>query len=131
LHIDLAGRHGLADQIYRALRAAILDGRLRAGEGLPPTRELARRLQVSRNTVGVAYDRLMGEGFLVARIGAGTYVCDHFGASASPSRQMTTQELQPHPRWNVPYPRWNAVGRPERATAAEPYPSGSPRAMAR
>jgi GntR family transcriptional regulator / MocR family aminotransferase len=112
LHIDLVGRHGLADQIYRALRAAILDGRLRAGEVLPPTRELARRLEVSRNTVGVAYDRLMGEGFLVTRIGAGTYVCDHFRASTSPGRQITRQELMPHPRWNVPYPRWNAVGRP-------------------
>jgi GntR family transcriptional regulator / MocR family aminotransferase len=112
LHIDLVGRHGLADQIYRALRAAILDGQLRAGEVLPPTRELARRLQVSRNTVGVAYDRLMGEGFLVTRIGAGTYVCDHFGASASPRRQVTTQELTPHPRWNVSYARWSAVGRP-------------------
>jgi GntR family transcriptional regulator / MocR family aminotransferase len=110
LHIDLVGRHGLADQIYHALRAAILDGRLRAGEALPPTRELARRLQVSRNTVSVAYDRLVGEGFLVTRIGAGTYISDHFGAAASPARQATTQELLPHPRWNVPYPRWNAVG---------------------
>jgi GntR family transcriptional regulator / MocR family aminotransferase len=113
LHIDLVGRRGLADQIYRALRAAILDGRLRAGQVLPATRELARRLQVSRNTVGVAYDRLMGEGFLVTRIGAGTYVCDHFGASASPGRQITRQELMPHERWNVPCPhQWNAVGRP-------------------
>jgi GntR family transcriptional regulator / MocR family aminotransferase len=111
LHIDLMGRHGLADQIYRALRAAILDGRLRSGEVLPPTRELAHRLQVSRNTVGVAYDRLIGEGFLVTRIGAGTYVCEHFGTSASPRRQIATQELMPHPRWNVPYPRWYAVGR--------------------
>jgi GntR family transcriptional regulator / MocR family aminotransferase len=110
-HIDLMGRQGLTDQIYRALRAAIIDGRLRAGELLPPTRDLARRLQVSRNTVGVAYDRLMGEGFLVARIGAGTYVSDHFGASASPGRQITSQELLPHPRWNVPYPpRWTVVG---------------------
>lgn len=74
LHVSLVGRRDLAGQIYAQLRAAILDGRLRAGEALPPTRELARRLSISRNTVGVAYDRLAAEGFLTSRVGAGTYV---------------------------------------------------------
>lgn len=76
LHVSLVGRRDLAGQIYRQVRAAILDGRLRAGEALPPTRELARRLEISRNTVGVAYDRLAGEGFLTSRVGAGTFVRD-------------------------------------------------------
>jgi GntR family transcriptional regulator/MocR family aminotransferase len=74
LHVSLVGRRDLAGQIYRQLRAAILDGRLRAGDALPPTRELARRLSISRNTVGVAYDRLAAEGFLTSRVGAGTFV---------------------------------------------------------
>jgi DNA-binding transcriptional MocR family regulator len=39
-------------------------------------RELARRLNVSRTTVTVAYDRLTGEGFITSRVGAGTYVSD-------------------------------------------------------
>ena len=99
-------------QIYRQVRDAILDGRLKAGEIVPPSRELARRLTVSRNTVGIAYDRLIGEGFIETRIGAGTYVCEHSVASASPRPQLTSQELRAHPRWNIPYPRWNAVGRP-------------------
>ncbi|TDC13775.1 PLP-dependent aminotransferase family protein [Actinomadura bangladeshensis] len=67
-------RRDLAEQIYARVRAAILDGRLRAGEALPPTREMARRLAISRNTVGVAYDRLAAEGFLTSRAGAGTFV---------------------------------------------------------
>ncbi|WP_024936007.1 PLP-dependent aminotransferase family protein [Actinomadura welshii] len=74
LHVSLVGRRDIAGQIYRQLRAAILDGRLRAGDALPPTRELARRLAISRNTVGVAYDRLAAEGFLTSRVGAGTFV---------------------------------------------------------
>ena len=74
LHVSLAGRGDLAARIYRQLLDAILDGGLRPGERLPPTRELARRLDVSRNTVGVAYDRLTAEGFLVGRVGAGTFV---------------------------------------------------------
>ncbi|MFD0686663.1 MocR-like pyridoxine biosynthesis transcription factor PdxR [Actinomadura fibrosa] len=74
VHVSLVGRRDLAGQIYRQLRAAILDGRLRAGEALPPTRELAARLEISRNTVAVAYDRLAAEGFLESRVGAGTFV---------------------------------------------------------
>ncbi|MGW0435951.1 MocR-like pyridoxine biosynthesis transcription factor PdxR [Micromonospora sp. NPDC003197] len=76
IHVTLAGRGDLTARIYRQLLDAILDGRLRAGERLPPTRELARQLAVSRNTVAAAYDRLTAEGFLVGRIGAGTFVCD-------------------------------------------------------
>lgn len=73
-HVSLAGRGDLAARIYRQLVDAILDGRLRAGERLPPTRELARRLEVSRNTVALAYERLSAEGFLEGRAGAGTFV---------------------------------------------------------
>ena len=73
-HVSLTGRGDLAAQIYRQLLDAILDGRLRPGERLPPTRELARRLDVSRNTAAVAYDRLTAEGFLAGRVGDGTFV---------------------------------------------------------
>ncbi|MGW6498690.1 MocR-like pyridoxine biosynthesis transcription factor PdxR [Nonomuraea angiospora] len=74
VHLSLEGRGDLAAQVYRQLLDAILDGRLRSGERLPPTRELARRLEISRNTVAVAYDRLVADGFLVGRAGAGTFV---------------------------------------------------------
>ncbi|MBT2226421.1 PLP-dependent aminotransferase family protein [Nonomuraea sp. NEAU-A123] len=74
VHISLHGRGDLAAQVYRQLLDAILDGRLRSGERLPPTRELAKRLEISRNTVAVAYDRLVADGFLVGRAGAGTFV---------------------------------------------------------
>lgn len=74
-HVSLSGRGDLSARIYRQLHQAIIDGRLRPGERLPPTRDLARQLEVARNTVSVAYDRLTAEGFLVGRVGAGTYVC--------------------------------------------------------
>ena len=82
-HVSLDGRNDLSGQIYRQIRTAILDGRLRSGERLPPTRELARRLEVSRNTVGVVYDRLTGEGFLDSKVGAGTYVCELAGRNTT------------------------------------------------
>jgi GntR family transcriptional regulator / MocR family aminotransferase len=74
-HVSLAGRGDLSARIYRQLHEAIIEGRLGPGEKLPPTRELAASLSVSRNTVAVAYERLTAEGFLVGRVGAGTFVC--------------------------------------------------------
>lgn len=97
LHISLAERD-LAGQIYRQIRAAILDGRLRPGQALPPTRELHRRLEVSRNTVSTAYERLTGEGFLITRTGAGTYVSDAVGDSAG-DRRPTGKALRARPMW--------------------------------
>ncbi|RFU39296.1 GntR family transcriptional regulator, partial [Actinomadura logoneensis] len=84
LHITLDDRRDLTGSLYRQLRDAVLDGRLRGGEAVPPTRELARRLAVSRGTVSVAYDRLAAEGYLTARVGAGTFVRE--SAAPAPSR---------------------------------------------
>jgi GntR family transcriptional regulator / MocR family aminotransferase len=61
-HVSLVGRKDLTGEIYRQLRRAILDGRLPTGARLPASRELAAQLSVSRTTVVVAYDRLIGEG---------------------------------------------------------------------
>ena len=65
---------GLSGQIYRQLHDAVLHGRLRPDEALPSSRELAEQLQVSRNTVTAAYERLIAEGYLIGRTGAGTFV---------------------------------------------------------
>lgn len=97
LHVSLVGRKDLAGQIYRQLRAAILDGRLRAGEAAPPTRELARRLAISRNTVAVAYDRLAAEGFLESRAGAGTFVRD---AGFQERERPVASPLRPRRVWD-------------------------------
>jgi GntR family transcriptional regulator/MocR family aminotransferase len=76
VHIQLVPRGALSVQIYRQLLEAVLDGRLRSGQQLPPTRELAARLDVSRNTVAVAYELLVAEGLVIGRVGAGSFVCD-------------------------------------------------------
>lgn len=74
LHVHLEGRGDLARQIYRQIRSAILGGRLTRGDRLPPTRELARRHDVSRNTVSLAYEWLAAEGLISGRKGAGSFV---------------------------------------------------------
>ncbi len=98
LHVSLAGRGDLSARIYRQLHAAVMDGRLRPGERLPPTRELARQLDVSRNTVALAYERLTAEGFLVGRVGAGTFVCDN-PPSAGPARAASAGSIPTRPVW--------------------------------
>ncbi len=60
----------LADHLAEWIRA----GRLPAGERVPPTRELAAALGLSRNTVTRAYEWLVEAGFLAAHVGRGTFV---------------------------------------------------------
>src|SRR6185369_2561228 len=112
LHVSLVGRKELSGEIYRQLRRAIVEGRLRPGESLPPSRELARGLSVSRTTVTVAYDRLAGEGFVTARVGAGTFVNAH-GAPArnEPARPPVEGALRPRPVWDS-IPLSTAFARP-------------------
>ena len=72
--VSLSGSGALYQQVYRAIRAAILSGRLRAGDRLPVSRTLARDLAISRNVILIAYDQLIAEGYVVGRVGAGTFV---------------------------------------------------------
>lgn len=76
VHLTLRGRRDLAGQLYRQLRAAILDGRLAPGQRLPSTRELARQVGVSRKTTLDVFERLLAEGWLRARAGSGTFVAE-------------------------------------------------------
>jgi GntR family transcriptional regulator/MocR family aminotransferase len=61
-------------QIYDGYRDAILEARLRPGQRLPSTRTLAEELQVSRIPVVTAFEQLAAEGYLMARVGAGSFV---------------------------------------------------------
>jgi len=60
--------------LYAALRAEILDGRLRSGAKIPATRDLARQYRLSRGTIVSAFELLKSEGYLRGTIGSGTYV---------------------------------------------------------
>jgi GntR family transcriptional regulator/MocR family aminotransferase len=60
--------------LYAAVRAAILEGRLRPGARLPATRDLARHYGLSRGTIVSACEQLASEGYVEARVGSGTRV---------------------------------------------------------
>ena len=78
-------------QIYEGYRAAILAGRLRAGDRLPSTRDLARELGVSRLPALEAFDQLLAEGYCESRVGSGTWVASDLpGARARKASSPTT-----------------------------------------
>jgi GntR family transcriptional regulator/MocR family aminotransferase len=74
LALDRRAPVSLQTQLYRTLREAVLGGRLRPGLRLPATRVLARDLGIARNTVVAVFEQLVAEGYLEARVGAGTVV---------------------------------------------------------
>ena len=98
LHINLTARH-VTRAIYRQIRDAVLDGRLRPGTVLPSSRDLARRLQVSRNTVVTVFERLRAEGFVETRVGAGTFVSH--GVRPRADGGPRTSPLRPRPLWSA------------------------------
>ena len=76
LHASAKGSRNAAQSLQRQLLAAIRDGRLPLGARLPPTRDARVLFGVSRNTAAEVYDRLINEGYAVARRGSGTFVVD-------------------------------------------------------
>src|SRR5687768_12721117 len=67
-------RVAAARWLSTAMRAEILEGRLRAGARLPATRDLARQYGLSRGTIVSAFEELKAEGYVVGTVGSGTYV---------------------------------------------------------
>jgi GntR family transcriptional regulator, transcriptional repressor for pyruvate dehydrogenase complex len=67
-------RQRLYEQVLDRLRAHVTEGGLRAGDRLPPERELAQRLGVSRASVKQAIVVLEVQGLVEARHGGGTYL---------------------------------------------------------
>ena len=74
--LDTEKKQPLYEQIYEALREAILQGRILQGEKLPSTRFEAEYLQVSRSTVELAYDQLVSEGYIHSEPYRGYFACD-------------------------------------------------------
>jgi GntR family transcriptional regulator / MocR family aminotransferase len=106
-HISLVGRTDLSGEIYRQIRQAILDGRLRPGERLSPTRELAAALTVARSTVAIAYESLVAEGFATSHTGSGTFVSHHLETKrpASKTRRSTVRAIRVRGVWEtIPLP---------------------------
>lgn len=74
LNIDAQSQRTLQEQVFDQIRQMILSGRLKVGDPIPGSRALSEQLGVSRNTVTIAYDKLLAEGYLEIRPNVGTFV---------------------------------------------------------
>ena len=70
----------LSEPVYQQLagylRSLIESDRLKPGEKLPASRELAAALSLSRNTINQAYQTLLDQQLVYAHVGQGTFVAD-------------------------------------------------------
>jgi GntR family transcriptional regulator/MocR family aminotransferase len=85
VRLDRSSGQPLRAQLEASLRDAIRSGRLRGGERLPSSRELARELGISRGMVQECFSQLLAEGYLTSRIGSATRVADIGDPSAARS----------------------------------------------
>jgi GntR family transcriptional regulator/MocR family aminotransferase len=76
LFLDPDSDLSLQDQVRRKLVEAACAGAFPPGKRLPSSRALAAQLGVARNTVTLAYQKLLDEGLFVSRERSGIYV-DH------------------------------------------------------
>ena len=83
--------------LFREIRSAILEGRLRRGARLPSSRNLAFSNRLSRSTVTEVFRRLALEGYITGSIGSGSYVTenlpDEFFRSAEDRRARSTKTM--------------------------------------
>ncbi|MBG9452937.1 GntR family transcriptional regulator [Lysinibacillus sphaericus] len=63
-------------QLYKYIKDEIQNGNILAKTKLPSQRSLAKHLNISRNTVDVAYQQLLAEGYVVSREREGIYVVE-------------------------------------------------------
>src|ERR1035441_6559745 len=92
--MDLAAMQGnkaqvldaqLTTQVVNYIRAKIEDGSLKPGDRIPPERELAKELKISRASLRMGIGYLAAMGVMKVRHGVGTFVADgpaEFGKSS-------------------------------------------------
>ena len=91
LEIDRNAPETVSHQLYTAMREFIHAGGLHLGERLPASRTLAADLKLSRTTVINVFDRLISEGLVESRTGAGTFVSDAWMSTRPvPPKQTNT-----------------------------------------
>ena len=129
----------LQQQIVDQLQELIRNGRLQAGMRMPSSRMLADQFAISRNTVVLAYDRLIAEGLLETRPAQGTFVVEQ----AAPAGRLavvggTDAEVASSPPLKVwradpalfPLVRWRVLMRSALDSlgsgAARQHPAGEP-----
>jgi GntR family transcriptional regulator/MocR family aminotransferase len=87
-------------QLREMIVTAILDKKLPLDIPLPSSRELARHLGIARNTVVLAYQQLIDEGYLVSRERSGYFIDQTFLGGRVNHHQVAEKPNDVQPDWN-------------------------------
>ena len=108
-HTFQAGGDGpLYVRLKAAIQDAVASGRLRADDALPPQREIATALGISRVTVRKAIESLASEGVVHRRRGSGTFVAARIERVQQPLSRLTSFTEDMESRGLAPDSRWLA-----------------------
>ena len=95
-HLDSNSEHSLQKQIIEQIARAIINHNLPTDVPLPSSRNLSSQLKVGRNTVILAYERLVSDGYLISRERSGYFVNpDILSGYAKPPEQSEAGQFQP------------------------------------
>ncbi len=111
-------------RVFRCLRNAIIQGVLAPKTRLPASRDLAKEIKVSRNTVLSAYEQLRAQGYVEARTGQGTWIAEKIPESfliKAENNICLTEENKQNESYNLSQRGSYLVG----YSAASPYQWGA------
>lgn len=81
----------ISDQVFRAVRKAVLTGQLQSGDPFPSVRNLSQDLTISPTTAHKVVAQLKDSGFLVSRPGIGMVVT----TPNLPTREESMKHIEP------------------------------------
>lgn len=105
--VERSGHSSIQSQIRKMLVSAILAGQLPTGEALPSSRRMAKTLGVSRNTVILAYQGLVDDGYMLSRERSGFFVNDAIRDGLPPGIQSPPNAVVDH-AGSAPVIDWDA-----------------------
>ncbi|GAB3292229.1 PLP-dependent aminotransferase family protein [Parahaliea aestuarii] len=117
IYLDPDAGVSLQAQIRQKLVDAIMLGTFPEGRRLPSSRKLAEQLGVARNTVVLAYQQLVDEGYLISRERSGLYVNEKVRQDRVGFEGSERQRRELSPRWRQ---RFRGRSTPEPAFSCPP-----------
>jgi len=96
ISLDKTAKQPIYIQVYNGIKEGILSGMLKPKDRMPASRILAQQLSIARNCVILAFEQLILEGYLIAKIGAGTFVADLDNIQLPKGKRHSSTPIQEH-----------------------------------
>ena len=95
MYIKIDSNSGVAPymQIIKQVKYLVACGALKAGDQLPPIRDLAMQLRINPNTVARAYRELRYEKIITSKWGGGTFISDDVKQIAESEKKKIVDEI--------------------------------------